>query len=158
MDSKPLFKNMTGNMVKKPDEAEILPRESAYGIHIADGKVLLVRPTWSEKWDLPGGEIENGETPLQGMAREFLEETGYFVDIEGPLFLGKKQEWFYNDLENTFHNSTMHFFWVRAVSKKSEIISTDEVEALVWVSRDLLNEDTCNASLLPFIFLAWKTI
>ncbi len=152
MNNEQLFKNLAGDMVSKPDEAEVLPRESAYGIHVEGDKVLLVRPTWSRKWDLPGGRIEEGETPFQSMTREFLEETGYMVNISDSIPLGKKQEWFYNDLEDSFHDSTMHFFLVKSVAKQGEITSTDEIETLEWVSRDQLNEDNCNVSLLSFIF------
>ena len=36
--------------------------------------------------DLPGGFLEEGEEPLDGLRREFLEETG--IEIEPVEFLG----------------------------------------------------------------------
>ena len=45
------------------------------------GRVLLVRlyryPSDSFEWELPAGRVEEGETPLESIQREVLEETGY---------------------------------------------------------------------------------
>ena len=37
-------------------------------------------------WDLPGGFLEEGEEPLDGLRREFREETG--LDVEPVEWLG----------------------------------------------------------------------
>ena len=41
-----------------------------------DGHVLLVRPTYKNGWDIPGGYVEPGETPADACARELTEELG----------------------------------------------------------------------------------
>lgn len=41
-----------------------------------DGRVLLVKPTYKEPWELPGGVVEAGESPWHGCRREILEELG----------------------------------------------------------------------------------
>ncbi|GCD92093.1 tRNA (adenosine(37)-N6)-threonylcarbamoyltransferase complex ATPase subunit type 1 TsaE [Nocardioides sp. LS1] len=41
-----------------------------------DGRVVMVHNAWRREWELPGGEIEAGETPREAAVREFREESG----------------------------------------------------------------------------------
>jgi len=53
------------------------------------GRLMLVRRAIEPKkgkWDTPGGFLEEGEEPLDGLRRELLEETG--LEIEPGEFLG----------------------------------------------------------------------
>lgn len=40
------------------------------------GHVLLVRPSYKPMWEIPGGYIETGESPLAACKREVKEELG----------------------------------------------------------------------------------
>ncbi|MGW8377998.1 NUDIX hydrolase [Streptomyces sp. ODS28] len=40
------------------------------------GGVLLVKPTYKAGWNLPGGHVDEGESPREACAREIREETG----------------------------------------------------------------------------------
>ncbi|MEV6523738.1 NUDIX hydrolase [Longispora sp. NPDC051575] len=51
----------------------------------ADGRVLLVKPTYKSGWDLPGGYVDEGESPLEGCVREVREELGLDLPLRGPL-------------------------------------------------------------------------
>lgn len=42
----------------------------------ADGRILLIRRPDNNMWAMPGGALEVGETPAEGVVRETLEETG----------------------------------------------------------------------------------
>ncbi|WP_323370558.1 MULTISPECIES: NUDIX hydrolase [Pseudomonas] len=44
-----------------------------------DEQILFVRKR-NAKWNLPGGRVEQGETPLQAALREMVEETGLTID------------------------------------------------------------------------------
>ena len=44
--------------------------------HDTGGKVLLVKPSYRDSWEVPGGGLEHGEYPFQAAAREVKEETG----------------------------------------------------------------------------------
>lgn len=46
------------------------------------GQVLLCHRTDCDWWNQPGGGLESGETPWQGVAREVREECGLEVAVE----------------------------------------------------------------------------
>jgi 8-oxo-dGTP diphosphatase len=48
--------------------------------------VLLVRPSYKPKWEIPGGYVETGESPLAACRREVREELGISPAI-GPLLV-----------------------------------------------------------------------
>lgn len=57
--------------------------QSVTGLVIRHGKVLLARHTYGAGKGMlivPGGYVENGETPQDALKREFLEETGIVVE------------------------------------------------------------------------------
>jgi ADP-ribose pyrophosphatase YjhB (NUDIX family) len=43
----------------------------------ADGRVLLVEPSYKPNWEIPGGAVEADESPWDGAARELREELGW---------------------------------------------------------------------------------
>jgi 8-oxo-dGTP pyrophosphatase MutT (NUDIX family) len=66
-----------------------LPRKRAIAqmlVRSADDRVLLCQLTYKKDWDLPGGVVEVGESPMLAVSREVEEELG--LDIKaGPLLL-----------------------------------------------------------------------
>ncbi|MFE0175147.1 NUDIX domain-containing protein [Streptomyces sp. NPDC059002] len=63
------------------------PRMAAGALFFdAQGRVLLVRPSYKPMWEIPGGYIETGESPLAACRREVEEELGITPAI-GPLLV-----------------------------------------------------------------------
>jgi 8-oxo-dGTP diphosphatase len=50
-------------------------------------RVLLVKPTYKDGWEIPGGYVEKGESPLAAAVREVAEELGAHLDITDLLVL-----------------------------------------------------------------------
>ncbi|MHB1830091.1 MAG: NUDIX hydrolase [Candidatus Micrarchaeaceae archaeon] len=59
-------------------------------IVIRRGRILLIHHKKLKKWMYPGGHVDANETPLEAVARETKEETGYGVRIVGAMPLGLK--------------------------------------------------------------------
>lgn len=76
-------------MADLPASPVIAPhmRVGAYAIIRDSGRVLLAH--WNDRggsgWTLPGGGLELGEDPLEGVVREVAEETGYTAEVERLL-------------------------------------------------------------------------
>ena len=94
------------------------------GLLVRDERVLLARRAIEPRrgyWDLPGGFLEEGEEPLDGLAREFREETGLEVR---PL------EWLGTHVERYQHYFVLGLTWL--VEAEGEPRAADDVEELAW--------------------------
>ncbi|WP_374775821.1 NUDIX hydrolase [Streptomyces sp. NBC_01310] len=53
------------------------PRMAAGALFFDDSdRILMVEPTYKKYWDIPGGYVETGESPLSAARREVEEELG----------------------------------------------------------------------------------
>ena len=48
-------------------------------------ELLIVKPSYKDHWSVPGGVVDEGESPRNACVREVKEEIG--LDIENPKFL-----------------------------------------------------------------------
>jgi ADP-ribose pyrophosphatase YjhB (NUDIX family) len=65
------------------------PAVTAFALIERDGCYLVLERAhepYRGRWDLPGGFVEAGESPLDAVRREVLEETG--LQIEEPAIIG----------------------------------------------------------------------
>ena len=70
--------------------AQMTKRETMIAVRTAivdiDGNALLFQrddkrePRWDSAWELPGGKVEWGESPLEALRREIREELNCFIE------------------------------------------------------------------------------
>jgi mutator protein MutT len=106
------------------------------GVLIREGRVLLVRrgqePLLGE-WSIPGGMLETGETILEGVRRELLEETGIEVRV-GELIEVFERISLDGEGKAQFHYVVLDYFCepvrgeARAASDATEIAWVVEAE------------------------------
>lgn len=90
--------------------------------------VLLVReskPSALQRWSLPGGKLEPGETLQQGAEREALEETGLTVTAETLIGI-------YHCLETLEGGAAINFVF-RSTVVGGEIVTTAEHPEVAYV-------------------------
>lgn len=97
-----------------------------------DRKFLAIRrsktaPSHPLAWDLPGGELEYGENPIAGIAREIKEETGLEVSDLRPFDVFGRE-------------NPVHGFWVTIAYKCEAVGDTVKLsiehDDFKWVTKD----------------------
>ena len=61
------------------------PRIAAGALFVDGDRILLVRKTYGNGWDIPGGYAEIGESPAVACQRELKEELGIHRDVRRLL-------------------------------------------------------------------------
>ena len=57
-----------------------------------DGKILLLYREDEEHWEVPGGKVEEDESPTEAAIREAEEEIDVEVELEKPFYTGEFQK------------------------------------------------------------------
>jgi ADP-ribose pyrophosphatase YjhB (NUDIX family) len=119
-----------------------------------DGRALLGRRAHEPargRWDIPGGFLEEGEHPLDGLRRELLEETG--LTVEPTSFLGT---WMDRYGEGELAIATLNLVWVARVVDGSPS-PADDVSELAWFAPDELpSEPELAFPMVGLALQAWR--
>jgi ADP-ribose pyrophosphatase YjhB (NUDIX family) len=98
-----------------------------------EGRVLLglraIEPDL-DKWDLPGGFVEEGEHPLDALRRELREEAS--LEVDPGDFLGVWMDRYGGDAPGV---STLNMYWTARITG-GELRSADDVAELRWFRVD----------------------
>jgi nucleoside triphosphatase len=74
---------------QKPSRRQVYPEPTVGALIVnKEGKILLTKShKWFDKYTLPGGHIEIGETMREAVAREVNEEVGLDVEVAEMLLM-----------------------------------------------------------------------
>lgn len=112
-------------------QGELRKWRVAAGLMEVDGRLLLVenlRRNGRTDWSTPGGVVEHGEDPVDGLTREVFEETGLTVtEWSGPTYtvetVAADMGW----------HLTVHVF--TAVAWTGEVTTGDDPDGIVINAR-----------------------
>ena len=129
-------------------------KPTAGALCVDDGRVLLARRAvapFQGFWDIPGGFLEEGEDPRDGLRRELKEETG--LEIEPERFVGIWMDRYGGD---STAEATLNLYWTATVIG-GEAVPADDVSELRWFDRDELPApDELAFENVPLALAAWR--
>ena len=126
------------------------------GALVADeqGRLLLARrrsEPFKGRWDIPGGFLDEGEHPLEGLRRELREETG--LEVEPVDFLGVWTDRYGGD---STAEATLNLYWTARVIG-GEPAPADDVDDLRWFNRhELPPAGELAFENVPLVLAAWQ--
>ncbi|MFD9970567.1 NUDIX domain-containing protein [Streptomyces sp. NPDC059011] len=115
------------------------PRMAAGALFFDDaGRVLMVEPTYKDYWEIPGGYVESGESPLRAAVREVQEELG----VTPPLGRLLAVDWAPSETEG---DKVLYLF--DGGQLPSEVLAkitlqADELKSFAFVAADEINGRT----------------
>ena len=94
-----------------------------------EGKILLAKShKWFDKYTLPGGHIEVGETMQEALRREVREEVG--LDVEVVEFLLMQEAIFTKEFWKKRH--FIFFDFLCTVKDQRVKLDNDELQDYIW--------------------------
>ena len=140
-----MYRDRKGNYHKKPLNIVSKERVSSYGIYIQNKKILLVKPSWVDIWEFPGGGQEVNEELFDTLKREFLEETGFeILQFETSPLATINTKFFADDL-NEYFDSKMYFFMIKKIGNQNKtLINHKEIIDIKYISISDLNKKNMN--------------
>jgi len=110
------------------------PKPCVGAVIIEDDEVLLTRRAnkpFKNYWDFPGGFLESGELPEEGLQRELDEELS--IDVKIMRILG-----IYPDTYGPEGASTLNIYYLCKVSTEEIIPDHVEIAKVKWFAIDTL--------------------
>ncbi len=104
--------------------------ELAGSLIVRDEKVLLLYRKDEEHWEVPGGKVEDEESPTKAAVREAREEIGVGLELRKPFYTGEFE-----------HDGTL-FLWHCYLAETSEEpeLQEEKFGKLEWFKGSELDE------------------
>ena len=103
------------------------------------------------KWDVPGGRLEFGEDPVEGLKRELKEEVGAEVEVLEPLDLS-----YWTPKKNGEEWYVVAVFVRCRINSESVKVSNFEHGAFKWVKKEELDQYTIIPSTKSALGRVWE--
>ncbi|WP_416566018.1 NUDIX domain-containing protein [Nocardia testacea] len=110
------------------------PRLASGALFVDGSRVLLVRKTYGHRWDIPGGYVDRGESPVTACEREVREELGLERRVSRLLV----HDWAPNETEG---DKILYVFDCGRLGADEHDIRVDgvEIDEHKWVTVDDLD-------------------
>ena len=106
--------------------------ELAGNLIVRENKVLLLYRKDEGHWEVPGGKVEEDESPTEAAVREAEEEIGVEVELEKPFYTGE------------FQHSGKMFLWHGYIAEiKEEEPSLEDADCSCGESACSSNPEEC---------------
>ena len=113
------------------------PRVAAGALFFDDqDNVLLVKPTYKDGWDIPGGYVEPGESPVEACRREVSEELGLDLLIERLLVV----DWAPSDSEGDKLLFVFDGGLITSANKEAFALPREELASFDFIRPQALDE------------------
>jgi nucleoside triphosphatase len=134
------------NETKFVPPESMIHRPSVYGIVLDGQRVLLGKAKTTQKYVLPGGGINPGETMDEALKREMWEETGLYVGV-GEFLHFETDFFFYDPWEQAFHGFLFFYHCTTAATDLNPIDypPIEDLDLAEWVSIADLRVDSFQA-------------
>lgn len=107
-----------------------MTQELAGNLILKDRKILLLYREDEGWWEVPGGKVEENESPTEAAVREAEEEIGVKASLEKPFYSGE------------FQKDDKIFLWhcYKASIQGKPELKEEKFEELRWVKASELDE------------------
>lgn len=105
--------------------------ELAGSLIVEDGEILLIHRKDRDRWEVPGGKVEDGESPTETAVREAREEIGVEVELRKPFYSGEFQ-----------HNDEL-FLWhgyLTEIAEGEPGLEEEKFDDIQWFRGEELDE------------------
>jgi 8-oxo-dGTP pyrophosphatase MutT (NUDIX family) len=148
------FRNSANQPVVYNGE-DITWRVSAYGVVINfEGKMLLIKASHNNMWQVPGGMVEMHESVFEGIHREGIEETGYDISVSNTTPIAFSEDYFFHEGKKRYFKTLQLYFYAKLNSEERDLSHMDDYDSLgkiEWVDLSELTEANTQVTLWPVI-------